>query len=156
MSQRWRLLPVLFVALAVGCGDDADGDTSAAATTSGGGMATTTSSSTSSTGGMGGSGGTMTSGGGQTGGDTYANFAKDWFTMYCTQCHPGNGGSRDHSMFAGVQADAATIRCGVSPQLESGCSGSPQPSQFPVGGGPFPDDASRNRLVAWIDAGMPQ
>ena len=88
---------------------------------------------------------------------TYANFAKNFFATYCVKCHPSPTESpRDFTLYAVIQSNSANIRCGVSPTALSGCSGNPAPGQFPIGTGPFPSDAERNELVAWIEAGLPQ
>ena len=85
-------------------------------------------------------------------GDTWASFAMEFFVTYCVECH--SGGARDYTAIDDVMRDQATIRCGVSPYALAGCGSFPPPSQFPVGGGPFPTDDERRRLVAWIDAGL--
>lgn len=89
-----------------------------------------------------------------TAGDTWESFAREWFATYCVECH-GATGRRDYRTIDDVIRDADTIRCGVRPRgtdLE-GCGASPVASQFPIGMGPFPDDATRMRIVEWIDAG---
>jgi hypothetical protein len=85
--------------------------------------------------------------------DTWMTFAEGFFATYCTECH--SGGTRDYRTIDDVMRDTATIRCGVSPDALSGCGSFPPPSQFPVGTGPRPSDEERQRLVAWIDAGLP-
>lgn len=104
--------------------------------------------------GQGGSGG-----GGGASGDTYSNYAMAFVATYCIECH-GAGKTHDFTTYAGIKAAAPLIRCGVAPILESGCSGSPAPKQFPIddamGTNPKPTDADRARMVAWIDAGLPQ
>ncbi len=88
---------------------------------------------------------------------TYGNFAKNFFTTYCVKCHPSPTESpRDFTQLSVIQQNAPAIRCGVSPTALSGCSGNPAPGQFPIGNGPFPSDAERDELVAWIEAGLPQ
>jgi hypothetical protein len=98
-------------------------------------------------------------------GDTWSSWASaDFFAMYCTSCHtPGqagdpSGANLDFTQYAQVAAKAHDIRCGtaVTQDPSWGCSASPVAKQFPVGNGPKPTDAERNRLVAWIDAGYPQ
>jgi hypothetical protein len=88
---------------------------------------------------------------------TYGNFAQSFFATYCVRCHPSATGSpRDFTMFSVIQTNSHDIACGVSPTALAGCSGNPAPGQFPIGNGPFPSDGERNRLVAWIQAGLPQ
>jgi hypothetical protein len=88
---------------------------------------------------------------------TYGNFAQNFFATYCVRCHPSPTESpRDFTQYAIIKSNSANIRCGVSPTLLSGCTGTPAPSQFPIGNGPVPSDAERNQLVAWIEAGLPQ
>lgn len=94
--------------------------------------------------------------GGSDGGeaDTWGNFAADWFMTYCNGCHDIGGATmRDYRVFEDVMNDAAEIRCGVNPTTLPGCAATPAP-RFPVGGGPRPDEASRLRLVRWIDDGL--
>ncbi|MEM9067698.1 MAG: hypothetical protein AAGE52_04305 [Myxococcota bacterium] len=88
--------------------------------------------------------------------DTWTNFAEAWLATYCVECHPGSSGTRDYTTPDDVMRDQDRIRCGVSPDRPlEGCATSPAPRQFPVGGGPRPDDESRRRFVAWIEAGLP-
>lgn len=114
-------------------------------------------------GGQGGSAGTAASGGqgGASGDagqiDTYANFAQGFFQKYCVSCHaPGGSATPDLTQYANIVANKDIIRCGVASTQLSGCGVSPAPKQFPIGSGPKPTDAERNRLVAWIDAGLPK
>ncbi len=87
--------------------------------------------------------------------DTWGNFAMGFFDTYCVECH--SGGSRDYRTIDEVIRDQDRIACGVSPTVLDRCgASSPAPSQFPVGTGPKPTDAERERLVAWIDAGLPE
>ena len=86
--------------------------------------------------------------------DTWESFAAEWFATYCNECH--DGASRDYTTLTHVRRDMDRIRCGVSPTTADGCGGSPAAGQFPVGPGPYPDDASRERLVAWLEAGLPE
>jgi len=95
------------------------------------------------------------------GGDTWNSWAMSFTMTYCSAtCHaPGGsgtaGGVYDFTQYSNVYANRATIRCGVSAVALSDCSGSPPPKQFPIAA-PYPTDADRARLVAWIDAGAPQ
>lgn len=87
---------------------------------------------------------------------TWDSFAADFFDTYCVNCHGADDNDQDYRTYSDVKQDADTIRCGVAPTQLEGCSGSPQPSQFPVGNGPKPSDAERRKLVDWIDAGLPK
>jgi hypothetical protein len=106
--------------------------------------------------------GGYTCGGSADGGaDTWRNYAQCFFSSYCVSCHPNQSASsaQDFSHYSQVQQYAPIIRCGVSVQQDPSwaCSTLSFPTsakQFPVGNGPKPDDATRNRLVAWIDAGL--
>jgi len=88
-------------------------------------------------------------------GDTWNNYAMGFMATYCVGCH--DGGTRDYRTIDEVIRDQDGIACGVSTTALDRCgAGSPSPSQFPVGSGPFPSDAERERLVAWVDAGLPE
>ncbi len=88
--------------------------------------------------------------------DTWTNFAEAFMTMYCVDCHDGmTGAGRDFQVLENVRAESARIRCGTSDVMLADCS-SPPARQFPIGSGPHPSDADRARLVAWIDAGLPE
>jgi hypothetical protein len=66
--------------------------------------------------------------------------------------------TRDYTSVDAVASESEKIACGVATAAlyeEMGCSGSPVASQFPVGDGAMPSDEERERLVAWIEAGMP-
>jgi hypothetical protein len=88
--------------------------------------------------------------------DTWASWAQGFFATYCVECHAGPPSGRDYRTIADVRRDAAIIRCGTTPRTEplGGCGGTPAAGMFPVGGGPFPSDEERRRLVAWIDGGL--
>ena len=86
--------------------------------------------------------------------DSWANFAQGFFADYCVGCH--SGGTRDYRTITEVLRDSSTIACGVSPATRAGCGSFPPPGQFPVGTGAHPSDVERLRLVAWIDAGLPE
>jgi len=109
----------------------------------------------------GGSAGALATGGsaGSIGSDTWESYAKGFFASYCIECHGAGNATRDYTTLADVMRDKDTIRCGVSSVLESGCSGFPPPSQFPIDNAthsnPKPGDDERARLVAWIEAGLP-
>ena len=89
---------------------------------------------------------------------TWTSYAQGFFAMYCNSCHnpSGEASQQDFSQYDQVMANASAIRCGVAPTRQSGCGVTPAPKQFPIGNGPFPSDAERSQLVAWIDAGLPQ
>jgi hypothetical protein len=93
--------------------------------------------------------------------DTWANFGQAFFASYCTSCHSPTGtdpGPKDFTMYSSVLANAPEIRCGVAVTQDAAwmCAAFPPPKQFPVGTGPKPTDAERDRLVQWIGAGLPQ
>jgi hypothetical protein len=96
-------------------------------------------------------------------GDTWNSYAMGFFQSYCVSCHSPGGadpstGDKNFTQYASVVQYSAHIRCGVAR------TGTHQPSwncveseeQFPIGTGPKPSGSERDRLVAWIDAGMPQ
>jgi hypothetical protein len=109
------------------------------------------------------------SGGGDTGpspdgpvaADTWETFAKAFFTTYCVACHDDDkkgAATRDYHLLANVMKEKAEIACGVATPAEwtrLACKAFPPARQFPVGGGPKPTDADRERLVRWIDSGTP-
>ena len=97
--------------------------------------------------------------------DTWANWANaSFFQVYCDACHMA-GSSLEPSMpsnlyftsQSNVVSNASVIRCGVCVTQDPswGCPASPTAKQFPIGSGPLPSDADRNRVVAWITAGTP-
>lgn len=94
--------------------------------------------------------------------DTWCNYVQGFFTTYCDSCHtPGgqgdpSGANLDFTMFTDVQANALTIRCGVAETQDPSWSCTVPAHQFPIGSGPFPSNADRSRIVAWVDAGTPQ
>ena len=85
--------------------------------------------------------------------DTWTSFASGFIETYCYECHGPGDSLRDYSLLATVQSEQEKIRCGVSPSSIAGCS--IPAKQFPVGSGPKPNDAERQRLVDWIDSGAP-
>jgi len=91
--------------------------------------------------------------------DTWTNFAQAFYAKYCVECHGAGNPNRDYTTLVGVMKDAALDRCGVSTKSETGCTGSPAPKQFPINdatnSNPKPTDVERTRVVAWIDAGLP-
>jgi len=86
--------------------------------------------------------------------DTWTRFAQGFFSDYCVGCHSGS--PRDYRTMTDVLRDSSEIACGVSPDARASCTGFPAPGQFPVGTGAHPSDGERLRLVAWIDAGLPE
>jgi hypothetical protein len=96
--------------------------------------------------------------------DTWASYAQGFFQTYCNACHM-SGSSLEPSMpsslyftsEANVDSQKSVIRCGVCVTQDASwsCPSSPAAKQFPIGSGPFPSDAERNRIVAWITAGAP-
>ena len=87
---------------------------------------------------------------------TWTNGAAQFFEVYCGACHwEGDSAGRDYSTLAGVQAESSTIRCGVTAEPLADCSGFPPPKQFPIAA-PYPSDAERASIVAWIEAGLPE
>ena len=123
------------------------------------------------TGGLSGAGGTpgQAGAGGQAGsasstdggGDTWDSYAKGFFATYCVSCHNDDNtgvATRDYHLLANVTKEKVGIACGVSTPAtyaRRGCAGFPPARQFPVGNGPKPTDADRDRLVRWIDSGTP-
>ncbi len=85
--------------------------------------------------------------------DTWDNFASEFMATYCVECHAT--APKDFADPDQVAAFAETIRCGTASATLPDCSGWPPATQFPVGSGPVPTDEERDRLTAWIDAGMP-
>lgn len=112
------------------------------------------------TGGANGTGGASTTGGAASaegGTDTWATFARAFFSTYCVSCHDGRASIKgDFHNLSDVMQHQADIRCGIAATVLSGCEQSQYPPrQFPIGTGPKPSDAERARIVAWIDAGLP-
>jgi hypothetical protein len=92
-------------------------------------------------------------------GDTWQSWAQGFFAMYCVSCHNSTDTTgRDFSKQAIVVLNAPVIRCGVAVTQEASWNCDPQGAQakqFPIGNGPKPTDAERNRVVAWLSAGAP-
>jgi hypothetical protein len=108
----------------------------------------------------GGVGGASGAGGG--GADTWETYAKGFMQTYCVSCHNDDNegdSARDYHSLDVVKMEGDEIACGLAKSQEvwtaRGCSGFPPARQFPVGDGPKPEDADRDRLIAWIDAGAP-
>jgi len=132
-----RFASLLVVVLALGCGDD-DSSTDLGPAVDGGPVPTDAAPAID---------------GPET--DTWGSYAMGFLATYCVGCH--DGGPRDYRTIDDVRRDQDGIACGVSPTALDRCGASePSPGQFPVGSGPFPSDAERERLVAWIDAGLPE
>src|SRR5258708_5144799 len=90
--------------------------------------------------------------------DTWNNYAAGFFVTYGNSCHNGRDTTgRDFSVQATVAANHTAMRCGVAAVQDPSwsCAASPVAKQFPVGPGPKPTDAERDRIVAWITAGEP-
>jgi len=90
--------------------------------------------------------------------DTWTSYADGFFTKYCVSCHSAKDSTgRDYTVQANVEKDRASMRCGVAVTQDPSwaCSAFPPAKQFPIGSGPKPTDAERDRLVAWITAGEP-
>ena len=119
-------------------------------------------------GGAAGSGGTAGSGGAGAAGaagaaglaDTWGSFAQGFFATYCIECHGAGDALRDYTTIDDVMRDKDSIRCGVASVAQSGCGSWPPPKQFPIDNAtqsnPKPPDADRDRLVAWLEAGLPE
>jgi hypothetical protein len=108
-------------------------------------------------------------GGSPDAGDTWTDYAQGFFATYCTSCHTVGGAGDptaatglDFTQYADVQANGPTIRCGVGVTQDAtwDCTGSPAAEQFPICNSgctnPKPTAAERDRLVAWVSAGMPE
>jgi hypothetical protein len=94
--------------------------------------------------------------------DSWESFAQGFFASYCVSCHNDDkkgDATRDYHLMANVLREKVEIACGVSKSAadwsKRGCSGFPPSRQFPVGTGPKPTDADRDRLLRWIDSGTP-
>jgi hypothetical protein len=78
-------------------------------------------------------------------------------------CHDEDGAgdpNRDFTQLAVVVDEASEIACGVATvatRATLNCGpGSPVAEQFPNAAGGSPTAEERERLVAWIEAGMPE
>jgi hypothetical protein len=96
-------------------------------------------------------------------GDTWNSYAMGFFQSYCVSCHsPGGGdpntGDKNFTQYSSVVQYSSHIRCGVARTgtLQASWSCVESAEQFPIGSGPKPSGAERDRLVAWINAGTPQ
>jgi hypothetical protein len=163
----------LLTALLTGCSSGTS-DGGGSSSTLGGATGASSISGTSGGASSGGASGGMTSGGaasagttsgGSGGGDTWSNWASpNFFQLYCIGCHTPGGegdpsGGLDFSTYQDVSTNAALIRCGVAvsqdPSWNCG-QDSIVAEQFPIGDGAKPTSTERTRLVAWIDAGLPE
>ena len=87
--------------------------------------------------------------------DTWESFASEFMAAHCTRCHQGDHSGGDYTVYAEVAADAAPMRCGVAAERLADCDDTmPAPRSFPTGPRPPEDDIER--LVAWIEAGLPR
>jgi hypothetical protein len=156
--MRGFLLLGLSVLLLSCSSDDSDSGGGSGGTSSGG---TTSGGAGGSGGATGGSAGTAAGGSaGTAAGDTWGNFAEGFFATYCIECHGAGDTQRDYSTIDDVIRDKDGIACGVSATKLDGCASFPPPGQFPIDNAqhdnPKPDTATRARLVAWIQAGLPE
>ena len=91
--------------------------------------------------------------------DTWSNFAEGFAATYCVECHGAGSTKRDYTQLADLVRDQTEIACGVATTKLDGCGSFPPPRQFPIDNAmrdnPKPDDAARDRFVAWIQAGLP-
>jgi len=133
-----RLASMLALAFALGCGDDDSAADPDLGTTTDGGIALEDAAAPTDA----------------PAPDTWSSFAMGFMATYCVECH--DGAPRDYRTIDEVRRDRSNIACGVSPTPRDGCGSFPAPGQFPVGSGPFPSEEERIRLVAWIDAGLPE
>jgi hypothetical protein len=105
-------------------------------------------------------GGASTPDSGGAAADTWDTYAKGFFATYCVSCHNNDNrgvATRDYNVLANVAQEKAEIACGVAKSMADwtarGCTAFPPARQFPVGAGPKPADADRDRLLRWIDSG---
>jgi uncharacterized membrane protein len=82
---------------------------------------------------------------------TWNSFADGFFETFCHECHGPGDALRDYSVLSMVQAEMATIKCGVSKDTLPNCT--VNAAMFPIGNGAKPTDAERDMLVQWIDEG---
>ncbi len=158
--MRIALVSSVMCALAfAACGDDTGsggGGTSTSATGTGTSTKAATGATTSTASATTGTSGSTSTGAGA---DTWDNFAMGFMETYCWECHGAGDPLRDYTTLAGVQQESAEIRCGVTATSLADCSGFPPPNQFPIdnaaGDNPKPTVDERDRLVAWIEAGLP-
>jgi hypothetical protein len=95
--------------------------------------------------------------------DTWKGFARDFLSKYCVRCHNEDQTGdawRDYRLLAAVSADRTAIACGLAKSAAvrdaRGCSSSaPSARQLPLGDGSKPNDDERDRMLRWIDAGLP-
>ena len=98
--------------------------------------------------------------GGADAGDTWNSYAMGFFQTYCVHCHSPGGsdpstGDKDFRMYSSVVSHSTHIRCGVAATQDATWKCAETPRQFPIAS-PFPSDPERDRLVAWITAGLPE
>ncbi len=93
-------------------------------------------------------------------GDTWTSFGQGFFAKYCVECHAVGNANRDYTTLTDVVRDKDLIRCGVASTTQASCPAFPPARQFPIDNAsktnPKPTDAERDRVVAWIAAGLPQ
>ena len=148
------------VALLSSCGSDDASSPGPGGTAGSGGTGATGGGGTAGSGGTGGSAGAAGAAGAAGVADTWTNFAQGFFATYCIECHGAGDALRDYSTIGDVIRDKDSIRCGVASAAQTGCGSWPPPKQFPIDNAtqsnPKPADAERDRIVAWIEAGLPE
>ena len=95
--------------------------------------------------------------------DTWTGFARDFMARYCVPCHNDDMAGdlwRNYRLLSAVSAERTVIGCGLAKStavrdLRACPSSAPPARQFPVGDGPNPTDAERDRMLRWIDGDMP-
>jgi hypothetical protein len=86
-----------------------------------------------------------------------------FMARYCASCHNDDSAgvaTRNYRMLSAVMQERVAIACGTAKSAADrtarGCGAtSPRARQFPVGNGAKPTDEERDRLLRWIDAGLP-
>jgi hypothetical protein len=98
------------------------------------------------------------SGGSSPAQDTWANYASSFVQTYCVSCHDSSDPTgRDFTVEENFRKSLDEIRCGVAVAQDASwnCKTFPPAEQFPIGSGPKPSNADRERFVAWITSGAP-
>jgi|GEM_PF-2840120 len=93
-------------------------------------------------------------------GDVYSGWPSTYFfPTYCMRCHPSATsatGIDNWLIYEHVVAEYDHIYCGVGLEMVPECGDHHDPGHLPQAGGPMPTDEERLRLIAWMDAGMPE